>query len=262
MERHCTDFMESFGQQLKSLREQKGLSIQEISEKTKIAIANLELLEKDKFELLPPKVFIKGFVRSYAQCLGVNQDEMVKRFEHCIKEGEPFNHLKEDESFFMQKQKRPHWSKTIRTVVLTVVGTLSLVILLLTGFDRLFLNDGSKQDIPVVKTVQPKDGKGFLKTDKDSNVFRADNGFDVSQPGQDGKKVLEIRSISQAWVRVTPDSGPAHDLVMAPGDVKVFTANETFHIMTGNAGGIRLKYDGQRLPVLGKVNQTVIKKLP
>jgi cytoskeletal protein RodZ len=254
--------MESFGQQLKSLREQKGLSIQEVSEKTKIAIANLELLEKDRYELLPPEVFVKGFIRSYAQCLGVNQDEMVKRFEHYVMEGEPVYHPKEDESFFMQKQKRPLWSKTIFTVVLTTLGILSLVILLLTGFTRLLLNDSSEQDAPVVKTVQPKDGKGLSETEKNPDVFRADNGFDVLQPGQDGKKVLEIRSISQAWVRVTPDSGPAHDLVMAPGDVQVFTANEKFHIMTGNAGGIRLKYDGQLLPVLGKENQTVTKRLP
>ena len=59
--------MESFGAYIKSLREEKGKTLEQISANTKIALANLEFLEKDRFELLPPRVFVKGFVRSYAQ---------------------------------------------------------------------------------------------------------------------------------------------------------------------------------------------------
>ena len=254
--------MESFGQHLRALREQRGLSLEEVSEKTKIAITNLELLETDRYELLPPKVFVKGFIRSYAQCLGMDQEEMVKRFEHHTQQDENDHHDKEDWPFFTQPQKRPLWSKTIFTIVLTGLGVLSLVILLLTGITRLFLEDDSQRNTPIVKTVMPKGGKDRSVAEKHLNVLRAENGFDASQAGKEDKRVLEITSTSQTWLRVTPDSGPAHDLIMLPGDVQVFTANRTFHIMTGNAGGIRLKYNGKQLPALGKENEPVTKKLP
>jgi hypothetical protein len=77
-----------------------------------------------------------------------------------------------------------------------------------------------------------------------------------------GKKVLEIKAIANAWVRVEPDSGPAEEIIMSPGDIQVFTARDNFRVITGNAGGIRLRFDGRVMPVLGKTNQTLALTLP
>jgi hypothetical protein len=49
---------------------------------------------------------------------------------------------------------------------------------------------------------------------------------------------------------------------MAPGDIQIFTAKMGFHLQTGNAGGIRLRFDGRELPALGKANQTLSLTLP
>ena len=72
--------MESFGQYLKNLREEAGKSLEEIAENTKIAMTNLEFLEQDRYDLLPPRVFVKGFIRSYVQELGLNADESATAF--------------------------------------------------------------------------------------------------------------------------------------------------------------------------------------
>ena len=74
--------------------------------------------------------------------------------------------------------------------------------------------------------------------------------------------MLEIRAVANAWIRVEADKGPAEELMMSPGDVQVFTANDGFTLQTGNAGGLRMRFDGKELPSLGKMNQTLSLTLP
>ncbi|MBV9609866.1 MAG: helix-turn-helix domain-containing protein, partial [Acidobacteria bacterium] len=64
--------MSSFGERMRREREMRGITLEAISEKTKITTRTLEALEKDDFDKLPGGIFNKGFVRSYAQFLGMN----------------------------------------------------------------------------------------------------------------------------------------------------------------------------------------------
>ncbi len=255
--------MESFGDYLKSLREEKGISLGDISARTKIALTNLELLERDRFDLLPPRVFVKGFIRSYVQELGLNAEEAVARFEDYTKEGEVPDYENEEHPLFQEKPRSgPMLGGKIFTVILTAAGAVSLVILLLTGTSRLFFN-GSGDDVivPSVTTAHSPDGI----SDKGSSAVpaRSDKGrFTEPPPSQAGKKILEIKAIDHTWLRVQPDIGPPEELNMAPGDIQIFTAKKSFFLQTGNAGGIRLRYDGQELPVIGKANQTLSLSLP
>jgi hypothetical protein len=49
---------------------------------------------------------------------------------------------------------------------------------------------------------------------------------------------------------------------MAPGDEQIFEARSRFTLQTGNAGGIRLRFDGREYPPMGKENQTLSVSLP
>jgi transcriptional regulator with XRE-family HTH domain len=69
--------MASFGDSLRRERELRQISLREISEATKVNHRYLEALEKNDFRHLPGGVFNKGFVRAYAQYIGVDPDRMV-----------------------------------------------------------------------------------------------------------------------------------------------------------------------------------------
>ena len=96
--------MESFGAYLRSLREEQGKTLEEIAENTKIAVANLDLLERDRYELLPPRVFVRGFIRSYVQELGVSPEESLRRFEEFTKEGELPDYGGQDPAVFARRE--------------------------------------------------------------------------------------------------------------------------------------------------------------
>jgi len=255
--------MESFGAYLKALREEKGKTLDEIAENTKIAASNLDFLENDRFDLLPPRVFVKGFIRSYIRELGLNPEEAMGRFDAFTKDGELPDYEEDEHPVFHQKPVSSSFvSSTWFTGLLTAAGIISLSILLLTGVTRLLETDnGTTVSQPGVRTAQPP---GYAPPSESPPGDRPPSNTALAEPSgsQTGKKTLEIRALANTWVRVAPDNGAAEDFIMAPGDIQVFKANEGFSLQTGNAGGIQLTYDGRKLPPLGKANQTLSLTLP
>lgn len=254
--------MEAFGEYLRSLRDEKGISLDEIAQRTKIAYSNLDFLEQDRFDLLPPKVFVKGFIRSYVKELGLEPDEALRRFEEFIREGEVPDYAAEGHPVFREYTPLPSFiGSTVFTTVLTAAGAVALGILLLTGITRLFVWNSDPGVVrPAVTTVAPAEPAAAAGAGREEPAART--AFSEPPRTQAGRKVLEIKARANSWIRVQPDGGPAEELLMAPGDVQIFTAKEGFQVQTGNAGGIRLRFDGRELPLLGKDNQSLSLSLP
>jgi len=68
----------TIGAFLKQMREEKGINIKIISQHTKISVTNLELLEADDLENLPNRAYVKGYVKSYAKTLQLNQADCLE----------------------------------------------------------------------------------------------------------------------------------------------------------------------------------------
>ena len=73
--------MESLGKTLKSLREEKGMTLMDISKATKIRTSVLSSLENEEWDKLPQRIFIKGFVRAYAHAVGADENLILDLFE-------------------------------------------------------------------------------------------------------------------------------------------------------------------------------------
>ena len=71
----------TLGPYLRLERESRGLTLKTISESTKVSVALLEGLEADDISRWPGGIFRRAFVRSYAQCVGLDPDDVYRRFE-------------------------------------------------------------------------------------------------------------------------------------------------------------------------------------
>lgn len=69
--------MPSFGEKLKLEREKRKITLEQISNSTKIGTRMLQALEEDRFNQLPGGIFNKGFVRAYARFVGLDEDQTV-----------------------------------------------------------------------------------------------------------------------------------------------------------------------------------------
>jgi hypothetical protein len=72
---------------LRNGRAQKNLSLEDVARITKIQVRTLERLEAGRLDGLPAEVFVKGFVRSFARCVGLDEDEALRRYSACLKDG-------------------------------------------------------------------------------------------------------------------------------------------------------------------------------
>jgi cytoskeleton protein RodZ len=67
----------SFGAQLKKEREKQGVTLEEIALSTKIGTRMLRALEEEHFDQLPGGIFNKGFIRAYARCLHMDEEQAI-----------------------------------------------------------------------------------------------------------------------------------------------------------------------------------------
>ena len=72
--------METLGGFFQNARERQGLSLEQVASQTRIQQRHLQALEEEDYASLPAKVFTKGFVRSYARTLGLDEDEALQLF--------------------------------------------------------------------------------------------------------------------------------------------------------------------------------------
>ena len=72
---------EPFGKLLADARRARGMKLQEVSAATKISVAKLQALERDDVASLPGGIFTRGFVRSYAEAVGLDPRDTLAKFE-------------------------------------------------------------------------------------------------------------------------------------------------------------------------------------
>ncbi len=71
------------GRSLRNKRDELEMGLEEIARTTKIPKASLSHIEAGRFDSLPGDVFARGFLRSYARCVGMDGDEIVRRYAQC-----------------------------------------------------------------------------------------------------------------------------------------------------------------------------------
>jgi len=68
------------GNDLKKIRDELGVSLEMIAEMVKVRVVFLRAIEEDRFEKTPSRIFLKSFLRAYAQCIGLDADLVASRY--------------------------------------------------------------------------------------------------------------------------------------------------------------------------------------
>ena len=93
--------MESLGEYLRSKRELKELSLEEVANVLKIKVWYLSVIEQDFFDLLPAGGYDRKFLTEYAKHLGLDSEEVIRRYEEeytCAAIPEPLNNPARNQS--------------------------------------------------------------------------------------------------------------------------------------------------------------------
>ncbi len=133
---------ETVGEYLKKERELRQITLEEISEGTKISVARLKLIEENRFDDLPAEVFVRGFIRNYAEYIGIDPEEAILRLEEDL-EGEekqiPTAQEIPDSKFHIEPKKK---SSPFYWLLLAI-----LIILIFGGVYYYFFSEKSSQNV-------------------------------------------------------------------------------------------------------------------
>ena len=116
-----------FGSRMRHAREQRGVSLRQIAEATKISVSQLEALERNDISRLPGGIFSRAFVRSYAAEVGVDPEQTVRdflsQFPHdSVTAGSP--HVPVDDGSADARRLNPRAVMIVGTIVIVAAAIL------------------------------------------------------------------------------------------------------------------------------------------
>ncbi len=123
--------MDSIGEFFKQVRETKGLTVEEVALKTRIRADFVRAIEDGNYAKLPDQVFARGFVRSYARSLGLDEEDAIQRFVQSA--GSYYEKQGERERLKQKQEEEDRRKRSSRKAVgFAIVVALGLLVVLLT----------------------------------------------------------------------------------------------------------------------------------
>ena len=264
--------IENFGSYIKHERELRGVPLEEISRITKIHIRFLEALEDNRFDELPGEVFIKGYIRSYANIIGSDVDEMLNSYEESIG-----NKLIEKGPNSQSKL-----TNTAKKYIGFVIAGLSILALLF--FTKFIILDKNNPTAKIVrpsslilgaapkKETLPKIAENSLPHPEVSvtkKTLVVENELDTIKPKPEIQKQknslvvkegetpgnmekplkLTIKVKNNSWFNITIDDFRGEDFILSAGEEKSYWGNEIFRLTIGNKQGTDLILNGKSLVI-------------
>ena len=113
--------MKEIGEKLLKARELKGISLEQISELTKIRLVYLQALETGEFDNLPDKVYVRGFLKSYAQIIDLDPREILEIYQNYIDQF-PVKAVAKLENTLIYKRPRSVGKIIVTILIIGVVG--------------------------------------------------------------------------------------------------------------------------------------------
>lgn len=225
--------MESVGEFFRQVRETKGLTVDEVASKTRIRSDFVKALEDGNFAKLPDQVFARGFVRSYARSLGLDEDDAIHRFVQSA--GAFYEKQDERERLKVRQVEEERKRQANRKAVAVAIGIAVLtLIFLLSREQSSVLRRGTSELTSNKRTTQTTKGTDEASTRQEPDLS--------SIPAKSDEVETPVAQKSAGEVRANePPGGPAPVVVAKPDAELVSTASPG---SDGPLGGISIDGSG------------------
>jgi cytoskeleton protein RodZ len=223
----------NFGQRLKRERELREVAPNEIVVATRISLRFLDALENEDWDKLPGGVFNRGFVRSIARYLGLNEENLLAEYD--LARG---SHAAEAPP--TEENRIPSPPKWIAAAL--VLGALLVIAGLVAagayGWRRYSAHRRARQSSAVTAQAVPGVRPASLVSVGPSAASLA--ALDLS-----------VSTSAATRVRILADGKPALDAEMRAGETRHFSAATAFEVTAADSSAVLLELNGQAMPPIG-----------
>ncbi|WP_129673359.1 RodZ domain-containing protein [Candidatus Chloroploca sp. Khr17] len=281
--------MSELGARFRQARESQGLSLVQASMDTRILQQSLIALEEGAFQRLPGDVTIRGFIRNYAQYLGLVPDEMIELYRYERGGTDPIRVL----PLAKPPRKRSYVLPSFFGVFFVTVALIGLSYIALNAVGRIgdratvaqvepvVISTPSplpamptaalptSSPLPSVVIIPPVAGGVASETGVPRSTATA--APPVSRPGGAGAPSREtptptssapialevfvpsVRGNENSWVRVQTDGNVAFEGIMRAGERLSFSAQRRVIVRAGNPPDVLVTVNGLQQGPLGQV---------
>jgi cytoskeletal protein RodZ len=113
--------MAEFGASFKKARESLGVSLKTISTETRISTRFLQAIEDEQFDLLPGGIFNRGFIRNYAERVGLDPEQAVADYDRVSGSREPTETHESPAQGPAQKSRRSLYPLAVGALILLII---------------------------------------------------------------------------------------------------------------------------------------------
>jgi cytoskeleton protein RodZ len=281
--------MGAFGDRHRGEREMRGITLDEITESTKISRRHLEALEKEHFDQLPGGVFNKGFVRAYARFLGIDEDQAVADYSAASNEQpEPEN------KFPLEIHEEPNRELNPRPSKVPLVFAVAALAGVLVGYGFYFKSkphnsapvENTRQSAPASTASKPQanaptsparaaspesstndssqvtatkqalaEHSATIQPAEHTREAASSESADAPASVKEAAFFVQIKAKEDSWVSIVADGKSVMERVLTADKHKKIKAGKTLVLRTGNAGGIEVSFNGRPLGALGNENE-------
>ena len=259
----------TFGEGLKREREMRGVTLDEISAATRIATRFLRAIESEEWEQLPGGVFNRGFVRSYARYLGLDEENTVAEYTLAVGDrpsvpvwtGSPPVVTPERHSLawilaaiFLIAVLAGAWFGTRRFLAWRAAKRTAQAAEMSSASSAAATNAPLEQNASEPGTPSNNDASAPNDQDAASGAQAAatvspSTTAPISPPADPFE--LKIEAAKRTKVTVVADQDVVFDGTIKAGENRSFSATDHFQVSAKNAGALRLALNGKAMAPIG-----------
>ncbi|HEY6359937.1 MAG TPA: RodZ domain-containing protein [Vicinamibacterales bacterium] len=248
------------GATLQSARESRGLSLDELSDRTKISVRLLRALERNAVDVLPRGIFMRGYLRAYATEVGLDPAETVESYLAQFEPLEPVTpstdeHREDDVPAEELVVLNRYGSFDPSADSGSEAGKAIAIALVSLGFVA-YLSLGTAREPVASEPTLPADIASAVDRRDGAAVLPAG---DVSVPVATSGNALEIaiHPAGPCWVEAIVDGDRRLYRLMSAGDREAITVHEDLTLRVGDPSAFRFSINGRAGRVTGRAGQPI-----
>ncbi|MBF2046308.1 MAG: helix-turn-helix domain-containing protein [Leptolyngbya sp. IPPAS B-1204] len=238
------------GAYLRHVREEGGLSLEDVAARTLIQPRLLKAIEEGKLHQLPEPVYVQGFIRRYAEAMGLDGVEFAEAFPA-------------EKSLQIASSS---WKDTPAAQLRPLHLYIAYIVLIMASVSLLSYIVGRSAPAPSSVNVRPGNSsstQAIVPTTSPATNSSNPQGAATGSPtprstanrtrnaASDKPVRVDVKLTAQSWLEVETDGEVKLAEVLPEGTERTWTADKQVRIRAGNAGGVTIAHNGGKAEQMG-----------
>jgi cytoskeletal protein RodZ len=243
----------SIGDALAEARSQAGLTITQVSQRTRIRETIIRGIERSDFSACGGDFYARGHIRSIARTVGADDEELIREYDavHGAPAAVRAADVFEPATPIRLKERRsPNWTMAMAVVLVFLLGY--------GGYRAVRAATASHSASAGAATAAIGSGRPSAKPSAAPSASPSASPSVAPAPPAQAGVVIQLTAIEDCWVEFTSPAGQfISQAYVVGGNSKTWTFPQAVHMEIGNPGGIALTVNGKKVASAGSSGQPV-----